>query len=178
MGVNWLDVILILVLIVAFVIGIIKGLVRQIVGILAALIGLFVALAFYPYLSGAVRLLLKNDVVRDFLSFLTIFLVLLLLGWVTGRLFTKAMKGPFKFLNHVLGGVLGALKGVLVCGILIFAMLVFPVNNEALRGSALAPYCVVITRSVIDLIPRELKQAFIKAYDEIFEGGGEDVERI
>ena len=178
MGINWLDVILILILVAAFVIGIIKGLVRQIVGILAALIGLFVALAFYPYLSGAIRLLMKNDVMRDFLSFATIFLLMLLIGWVTGRLFTKAMKGPFKFLNHVLGGALGLLKGTLLCGILVFAMLIFPVNTEALRGSALSPYCIVITRSVIDLIPRELKEAFVKAYEEIFESRGKDVERI
>lgn len=178
MSVNWLDVILILILITAFVIGIIKGLVRQVVGILAAIIGLFVAMAFYPYLSGAFRLLLKNDVMRDFVSFIAIFSVILLMGWVTGRLFTKAMKGPFKFLNHVLGGGLGLLKGILVCGILVFAMLVFPVNTEALRGSSLSPYCVVITRSAIDLIPRELKQAFIEAYEEIFEDRGEDVERI
>jgi len=175
---NWLDLILVMILIAAFVIGILKGLVRQIVGILAALVGLFVALAFYPYLSVAFRLLMKNDVMRDFLSFLTIFLILLLIGWLTGRLFTKAMKGPFKFLNHVLGGILGALKGALLCGILVFSMLIFPVNSDALRGSALSPYCIVITRSVIDLIPQELKQAFIKAYEEIFENRGEDVERI
>ncbi len=178
MGFNWLDVILILILVAAFVIGIIKGLVRQIVGVLAALVGLFVALAFYPYLSGAIHLLLKNETTRDFLSFSTIFLLLLMIGWVTGRLFTKAMKGPLKFLNHVLGGVLGLLKGTLLCGILVFAMLVFPVNNEALRGSALSPHCIVITRSVIDLIPREVKEAFIKAYKEIFENRGKDVERI
>ncbi len=178
MGFNWLDIILILILAAAFVVGIIKGLVRQIVGILAALVGLFVALAFYPYLSGAFRLLMKNDTLRDFLSFATIFLLMLLIGWVIGRLFTKAMKGPFKFLNHVLGGVLGLLKGSLLCGILVFAMLIFPVDTEALRGSALSPYCIVITRSVIDLIPREVKEAFVEAYEEIFENRGKDVERI
>jgi hypothetical protein len=60
----------------------------------------------------------------------------------------------------------------------VFALLVFPVSSAALRDSTLAPYCVEVTRNIIELIPKELKAAFKETTRDIFERGGKDVERI
>ena len=100
------------------------------------------------------------------------------IGWLIGRMFSKAMKGPLKFLNQVLGGAMGLVKGALICGIMVFALLVFPVDSEALQESLLAPSCVKITRGFIDLIPQDLKQAFFQAYQDIFGQEAEGVTRI
>jgi len=175
---NWLDILLLLILAVAFILGVIKGLVRQVVGILAVVVGLILAMAFYPAAASAVSTLIKNENVAHFLGFLTIFVVVLVGGWLIGRLFTRVMKGPLKLLNHGLGGLLGLIKGVLIGGVLVFALLVFPVSSAALRDSTLAPYCVEVTRSIIELIPKELKAAFKETTRDIFERGGKDVERI
>jgi membrane protein required for colicin V production len=175
---NWLDILLLLILAVAFVLGVIKGLIRQVVGILAVIVGLILAMAFYPAAASAVSTLIKNENVAHFAGFLTIFVVVLVVGWLIGRLFSKAIKGPLKWLNHGLGGFLGLVKGALIGGILVFAMLVFPVSSTALQDSTLAPYCVEVTRNIIDLIPKELKEAFKETTRDIFERGGKDVERI
>jgi len=175
---NWLDVILLLILIVTVILGTIKGLVRQLIGILAVIV--ILALAYYPYVSQILKPLFSNEVIAHFLGFMLIFIVTLILGWVLGRLFSKAMKGSLKFLNHLLGGGLGLIKGVLICGIIIFALMVFPVQNKALERSELAPYCLKITQAAIDLIPLELKEKFNKAYNEIINKneGEEDAKRI
>lgn len=178
MGFNWLDVLLVLILGTALVLGIIKGLVRQIVGILAVIVGLILAIAFYAPLASAFSILSDNEVMTQFLCFAFIFLVVLVAGWLIGRMFSKAMKGPLKFMNHVFGGAFGLLKGALICGILVFALLVFPVNSEALKSSSIAPYCIKVTRGIINLIPQELKQAFFQAYEDIFGKGEKDVTRI
>ena len=175
---NWLDLILLLILIIALTLGIIKGLVRQFVGILAVIVGLILALAFYSAVASAFSTLIKNPDVAGFLGFLLIFGAVLIAGWLVGRMFAKAIKGPLKFLNHLLGGGLGLLKGALICGILVFAMLVFPVSSDALRNSVLAPPCVEVTRGLIELIPRELKEAFSVAYEDIFGEEGKDVTRL
>ncbi len=175
---NWLDILLLLILAVAFILGVIKGLIRQVIGILAVIAGLILAMAFYGAAAAAVSTLIKNEHAAHFVGFLTLFAVVLLAGWLAGLLFTKAVKGPLKFMNHGLGGFLGLIKGMLIGGVLVFAMLVFPVNSTALQNSTLAPYCVEVTRSIIDLIPQELKEAFGQTTRDIFERGGKDVERI
>ncbi len=178
MGLNWLDILLLLVLVIALSLGILKGLIRQIVSILAVLVGLILAITFYPVFESVFKTLIKDETIGRFMGFVVIFFGVLTIGWLIGRLFSKAAQGPLKFLNHVLGGALGLLKGILICGILVFALLVFPVDREALQGSVLAPSCVKITRGLIDLIPQELKQTFTEAYRDIFEKEEESVTRI
>ena len=111
-------------------------------------------------------------------GFLLIFIAILCLGWVISWAFSKMMKGSLKFLNHILGGVLGLIKGVLICGIIVFALLVFPVNARVLKECQLAPYCLRITKAVYYLIPQELKERFNDAYRDIVERKGRDAERI
>ncbi|HZX09612.1 MAG TPA: CvpA family protein [Acidobacteriota bacterium] len=175
---NWLDVILLIILIITVILGLIKGLVRQLIGILAVIVGVILAMAYYPYVSKAVKPLFSNEALAQFLGFLIIFVVTLILGWIIGRLFSKAMKGSLKFLNHLFGGGLGLIKGILICGIIVFALLVFPVENKALEESELAPYCLKVTQAAVDLIPLELKEKFNKAYNEIIKKGKKDAERV
>lgn len=175
---NWLDIILMAILVIALVLGIIKGLVRQLVGILAVVIGFVLGLAYYPYPASLFQPLVAKDSVANFIGFLIIFLAVILLGWLVSRLFAKVMKGSIKFVNHILGGFLGLLKGALVCGVLVFALLVFPMDMEALKGSFIAPYCARVTKGIVDLIPKELKQKFVESYQEFIEKGEDDVERV
>jgi len=175
---NWLDVILLIILIITAILGVIKGLVRQLVGILAVVAGVILALAYYPYVSQALKPLFSNKALAHFLGFLIIFITTLILGWIIGRLFSKAMKGSLKFFNHLFGGGVGFIKGVLICGIIVFAMLVFPVQNKALEESEIAPYCLKVTQLAVDLIPLELKERFNKAYNEIIKKGEKDAKRV
>ena len=81
-------------------------------------------------------------------------------------------------MNHVLGGGMGLLKGILICGVIVFALLVFPVNMRALKNSFLAPYCLKMAKIVVEIIPQELKESFKEAYDEIMEGSGSNAKRV
>ena len=59
------------------------------------------------------------------------------------------------------------MKGILVCGVVVFALLVFPISKKALKESELSPVCLQMTRAMISLIPQELKEKFKEAYQEI-----------
>ena len=175
---NWLDIVFLIILVLTLVIGLIKGLIRQIVGILAVIIGLVLGLAYYPYVGAAFKPFVDKEIITHFLGFFLIFLAVLILGWLVARLFSKVMKGPLKFFNHVFGGLLGLLKGILICGVLVLAMLVFPVGTKAMQNSTLAPYCGKLTRGIVELIPRELKERFEDTYHNIFNREGKDAKRI
>lgn len=164
---NWIDVILISVLALTSILGVIKGLVKQVFGLLAGIIGLILALGFYSQVSWIYLRFVSNEVLANFLGFLTIFLVVLCLGWVSSYCLSKFIKGPLKLLNNILGGGLGFLKGILICGVIVFALLVFPISKKALKESVLSPVCLQMTRAMISLIPQELKEKFKEAYQEI-----------
>jgi len=165
--VNWIDVILISILALTSILGIMKGLVKQVFGFLAVIVGLILALGFYSQVSWIYLRFVSNEVLANFLGFLTIFLVVLCCGWVSSYFLSKFIKGPLKLLNNILGGGLGLLKGILICGVVVFALLVFPISKKALKESALSPVCLQITRGIIGLIPQELKEKFKEAYQEI-----------
>lgn len=164
---NWIDVILISVLALTSILGVIKGLVKQVFGLLAGIVGLILALGFYSQVSWIYLRFVSNEVLANFLGFLTIFLAVLCLGWVSSYCLSKFIKGPLKLLNNILGGGLGLLKGILICGVVVFALLVFPISKKALKESVLSPVCLQMTRAMISLIPQELKEKFKEAYQEI-----------
>jgi membrane protein required for colicin V production len=175
---NWIDVILISILALTTILGVVKGLVKQIFGLLAVIIGLILALGFYSQVSSLYLRFISNEVLAHFLGFLTIFLIVLCLGWVSSYTLSKFIKGPLRFLNNILGGGLGLLKGILICGVVVFALLVFPISKKALKESALSPVCLQMTRAIISLIPKELKERFKEAYKEVTKRVEKDAKKI
>lgn len=172
---NWLDILLLAILAITVIIGAFRGFIRQIIGLLAVILGLILAIKFYPY-GKDLFTFLRNEVLAQLLGFFLIFVIVLSVGWVINILLAKAVRGPFKSLNHFLGAGFGLLKGILICVIVVFGFLVFPVNTRILEESMLTPYCIEIADSAYDLIPQELKDKFKEAYQEIMrdEEEGED----
>jgi membrane protein required for colicin V production len=168
---NWLDIVLLVLLAVTVVIGLIKGFLRQIVGIAAVVAGLVLAGVYYRGAAGALKTFIRNELVANFLGFVLIFLAVLVLGSLVGYLLTKAMKGPLAFVNRLFGGVLGLVKGILICGVFVFALLAFKVAERDLLESSLAPACYGVTRAVVNLIPKELRDQFNSSYQAIKKGG-------
>ncbi len=175
---NWLDIVLFIVIGVTLLFGIIKGLVRQIIGILAVIAGLILALVYYPYIAFLFGRMISSQVLSHFLGFVSIFLAVLCLGGIISWLVSKMIKGPLKFMNHFLGGGLGLIKGILICGVFVFALLIFPVNVKALENSFVAPYCLKMTKVVVGLIPQELKESFKDAYEDIMGKREKNVRRV
>lgn len=163
---NWLDILLLVIIAVTVIIGAIRGFLRQIIGILAVVTGLILAIRFYP-LGSQIFAFVRNEVLAQLLGFFLIFVVILCVGWMINILLAKVVKGPLKSLNHFLGAGLGLVKGILICSIVVFGLLVFPVNTRALEESQLTPYCIVIAETAYGLIPQELKDKFNEAYQEI-----------
>jgi membrane protein required for colicin V production len=175
---NWLDIILLVVMILTAIVGIFKGLVKQVIGLVAVIAGLVLAVLYYKGAAGIFDTLIKNVLLSNFLGFLFIFVLVLIAGAILGHLITKVMKGPLAFANRLFGGVFGAVKGVLICGILVFALVTFQVAKPALKTSVLAPACVGVTRAAINMIPQDLRAKFNSSYKEIRESGGKHGQKI
>ena len=175
---NWLDIILLVILILTAIIGIFKGLVKEVIVLVAVIAGLVLASLYYEGTAGVFDTFVKNKLLSNFLGFLLIFVAVLVVGGILGHLITKAMKGPLALVNRLFGAIFGAVKGVLICGILVFALFTFRVAKPALETSVLAPGCLGITRTAINMIPADLRARFNSSYKEIRESGGKHGQKI
>lgn len=164
---NWLDLVIAIILLTTIVIGLVKGFARQIIGIVAVIIGLILAVNYYSAFSDFFFRFISHKITSHFLGFLIIFSAVLLLGGLLSHLFSKVLKGPFKLFDRILGAALGFLKAILICAILVFALLVFPVNKTVLMESRLAPLCLGVARAMVYMIPQDLKEKFREKYKEV-----------
>lgn len=178
MNFNWIDIVLIVILALTVAIGILRGFVKQFIGLLAIVVGLIVAVHYYKLGADFFETWINNETLNSFLGFVSIFFLIVLLGAILSWIFTKMMRGPLKFINRFFGGAIGLLKGVLICGVVVFGMFAFPFNKDALRASLLAPYCAEVTKSVFYLIPEELKAKFNEAYQDLIRGEENDDRKI
>jgi len=168
---NWLDVLLLIILLITFILGLVKGFIRQIIGILAVIGGVILASRYYPWLSWKFHRQIESEFWRNCLSFLLIFFVVILAGWLIGFVIHKLMKGPLSVANHLLGGGIGLIKGLLIGTVIVFALLTFNFQREALIGSRLAPFMLKVSRALTLLIPDNLKKNFDETWRK-FEGKG------
>lgn len=165
--IGWLDIVLAVIIGVTVVIGLIKGFVRELVGVVAAVGGFLLAAYQYQRAADLLGGIIKNPTAAKFLGFLLILLAVVLAGALVSFLLSKLMKGTIQIVNHFLGGAFGCLEGIMIGGALVFALLVFPIDREAVSESRLAPYCYGLTKAAVGLIPVELKDAARKAYQSI-----------
>lgn len=177
MSFNWLDFVLLAVVLITVVIGLVKGFIRETIGVASVILGLVLAGQYYENLSALLRPVITPALLDDFVSFLLIFFAAVLLGWVTASLLSHWTKGPFKFFNHLLGGAFGFLKGLLICGVVVLALLVFSVEKEAVSKSQLAPYALYVTNGIVQFVPQELKARFKSIYRDIKEKVGKHGEK-
>ena len=167
---NWMDILFLVIIAIGLILGLIRGLMRMLIGVASVVAGFVIAALYYRPVSALFSRMLNAEIWRHLVAFVLIFVVVLIIGGVVSFLLSKIIKGPLRFADRILGGLLGVVSGILVCGVLVIAQLAFPVDKQALRRSAIAPYCYWLTKGMIQVIPRELKEKFKATYEEIVSG--------
>src|SRR5579871_2611398 len=112
---NWLDVVLLLVLAASVVTSFSTGLARELVGMVSMVAALVLAIWFYGTAGSFLQPYVSSRGVANFCGFLLVFVGVLILGSLTGRLLRRMMKiAGLSFVDRLLGAGFGLLRGVLV----------------------------------------------------------------
>ena len=167
---NTLDIVILVILVATLVLGLIKGLVRQVIGVAAVIAGLVLAARYYDRVAAVFGRAFTTEKWASIVAFAVVFIVVLLVGSLISFLVRKLLPGPLRLADHLFGGVLGIVQGVLIGGVIVFALLAFPVNKQLVTESRLAPYCHWLTKVMVQLIPQDLKDRFNQTCREIVEG--------
>jgi len=139
------DIIVIAVIGILTIIGFWKGMVKQAFGLLGVIAGCILATRFYQPCSKF--LTSTNPGTAKVISFIAIFfacvLVVNLIGWGIGRLFTVSKLG---FLNRIGGGLLGFLKGCIIVSIAVIVLTAFlSKDSDLFKKSSTIKYILPAT---------------------------------
>ncbi len=174
---NWLDVVLAVVLLIALVRSVWTGFTRAVAGVGGVLGGFFVAIRGYPSLAFRLSPMIADELIRNIVAFLLLFLAVYLIFVIAGILlhgFLKALK--LGWFDRLMGGILGALKGVLLAGIIMFLLtVVLPANSPTIQKSYLYPRLRYVIQGLTVLVPDQVKGRFMWKWRQFFHPGGRSI---
>jgi len=163
---NYADWAILAVLLISVVSATAQGFFHEAFGIAGLVVGYLVAAWQYPRLAAWFEPHLKSPWLGEIAGFLIIFLAVVIVAGILGRIVRWAMKeAGLSVVDRTLGGLLGLLKGVLFVSVILMGMTAFTPTSRALDGSQLAPYFLVLGRAAIWVAPSQLRARFYQGLD-------------
>lgn len=169
-GFNWFDLLLVLILLWSGLMGMRAGLARVVVGFVATLVGLFAGFWFYRMVGVQLAPWVAAVPVANLIGFLLIFAAALILGSIVSALLARVFKWiGLSWFDHLLGGVAGFLRGAFVVAAVVDMVVAFAPSPipRVLEHSQVLPYASEVSTWLVDLAPRELRDAFTEQLDNL-----------
>jgi membrane protein required for colicin V production len=162
---SFLDVLFIIILLVSIIFALMKGLARELIS-LAALIGGFILAVLYYYIpAGMFKEFSKTEAIANLIGFVIIFFGCILIGAIVSFFVNRFIKAAaLKWFDRLLGGVFGLLRGWAIASMLVVALIAFPIRDDFMARSVLAPYLLAGARIAVYCVPQKLKDQFNEQY--------------
>jgi membrane protein required for colicin V production len=167
--VNWLDFVLLIVIGASVASGLARGFARIIVGMAAAVLAVLLAIWFYGPAGGFLAPYVSHVSVAHLLGFLIVFCGVLIAGALAAKLLAVMFKWVgLGWLDRLMGGALGAVRGLLFAIAIILMLMAFAKEPppESVAESSIAPYVVEAAGVAAMLAPRELRDGFDRSYEK------------
>lgn len=138
-----------------------QGFVFELFSLAGTVFGYLLAAWEYPVAARYLEPYVKSDVVAGGAGFLLIFVSVVILAGIAGRIARWATQSAgLRWFDRLLGGTFGFLRGALVVTVLVMAMASFLPSSNTLANSSLAQYFLVAGRAAVYAGPGELKRKF------------------
>jgi membrane protein required for colicin V production len=167
---TFLDFIFALIILVSTGFALTKGIVKEITSIVALIVGFVLAVIYYPNVARNLMAISRTDAVANLLGFMIIFLGCILIGAAIAFIVNRFIKAAsLKWFDRLLGGIFGLLRGWAISSILVIAILSFPVSEDLMAKSYLAPYLLTGARAGVLVVPKSLKDKFYEQYRKVIQ---------
>src|SRR5215471_6785142 len=144
LGLSVLDWLILFVVLMNVIGAIGQGFFYELFSFAGVLLGYLIAAWQYPRVAEFYARYVNSQWAADIAGFLTIFVVVALLGGVAGRTARWAVREVgLRWFDRLLGGLFGFLKGVLVCTVIVIALASFSPTSPWIRDSRIAPFMLV-----------------------------------
>jgi len=143
-----------------------EGFFHQAFGIAGLILGYLLAAWQYHRLAERFAPDLKSPWLGDIAAFVVIFIAVVIVAGIVGRIVRWAVKeAGLSVFDRLLGALLGVVKGALFVSIILMCMTAFTPTSKLLEGSQLAPYFLVVGRAAIWLAPSQMRAKFYEGLD-------------
>jgi membrane protein required for colicin V production len=167
---NWLDIVLVLTVAVSIISGLAAGFARTGVGFLASVLGLVFGLQYYRSVGLTLRGYIPRSEIANAIGFLIVFCGITAVGSVAAGILARFFRTiDLVWLDRLLGGAFGVVRGILFATITIWALMAFvPAGpTYVLTQSRLAP-CVMDAAGVVAAAsPEDVRRNFRESYRQL-----------
>ncbi len=178
---NGLDWAIIAILVVSVITAAAQGFFFELFSFIGAVVGYLLAAWEYPRVAGWLLPYMKNQWAAEAAGFLLIFIGVLILAGIVGRVARWAVSSVgLRIVDRFLGGVFGLLRGALVVMVLVLVMASFGTGARMLATSQLGEYFLVLGRAAMWASPYELRDKFrdgLKMVSDIREHGTSGIQK-
>ena len=152
---NWIDFLIIGIVSVSIYFGVKKGFFSSLFSFLASLIGFYAA----GYASNVFASVIGNNKIINWAVFTSVFVIV---AWILGYLgkFIRFVGRIIisEFADRIFGLGIGILRGIVVCGFILFCILMLDIDkSRQIRKSVIAPALVRSVKTFILTSPAKIK---------------------
>jgi len=177
---NWLDIVLGLIVLLSLIGGLRAGLVKEVIGLAALVVGLLCGLWFHGLVAGVLIPYLSSKHLANAIGFFVVLGGIVVLGALVIFILEKLVKlARLTWLNRLLGGVFGLVRGALVGAVIVLALMAFSAKPppHSVAHSRLAPYVVDVAYVMAAVAPYEMKEGFRQSYEKVKEVWAETLKK-
>jgi membrane protein required for colicin V production len=162
---NALDYFVLVVVVASIITGLRKGFLRVMISLASTILGLLLAGRLYGVAGEVFSLFTSSRTTQNLLGFITVFLTVLMLGHASMWMLRGSLKRMrLAWVDNVLGGAFGFLRGWLICSVVYLGLTAFPARIAMVDEAAFSPVLLEGTRAVAYLTSKEMRQEFRKGY--------------
>jgi membrane protein required for colicin V production len=172
---SYLDFLFAFIVLISTICAVRKGLVREIASIVALIGGFILAVRYYWIPAARMSEFTRTQSVAELSGFLLIFFSCIILGIIAAFIINRFVKAvSLKWIDRILGGIFGFLRGWAIASILALALIAFPLRENIMPRSYLAPFLMAGARIAVLLVPHSLKDKFYEQYDRVLKTWNEN----
>ncbi|MDQ7032281.1 MAG: CvpA family protein [Desulfonauticus sp.] len=159
---NLLDIVFIVITAFFFLRGIYRGLVQEISSLVALFLGFILANKYWQTVVPYVKRFFPSSSWTGIIAYLSVIIGVMIGVYILAALLKHFLNlVSLGWLDRIAGGLLGLLKAVILCSIILMVMTSFlSTNNPTLRQSKLAPYVHKISTQLSIMLPKNIKDNF------------------
>jgi membrane protein required for colicin V production len=157
-GLDWL---IIAIVLLSVLLAASQGFFFELFSLGGVVVGYLVAAWGYTRVALWYAPLVKSAWIADIAGFLTIFIAVIVLAGIIGRLARWFFKeAGLRWFDRLLGGAFGLVRGVLAVAVLLLALTSFAPDTKLLAESSIAPYALVVARAAVWVAPGQVRSRF------------------
>ncbi|HXZ80214.1 MAG TPA: CvpA family protein [Terriglobales bacterium] len=143
-----------------------QGFFESVFSLAGTIVGFLVAAWEYPITAKWFSSFVKQRWLAELAGFLLIFLAILVLSGILGRIASRGMReAGLRWVDRILGAAFGVLRGLLWVIVFVLAVAAFYPGSRMLARSAIAPYLLAVGRAATWLTPVDVRNRVKEGID-------------